>query len=92
MTRALQIKACTNVAVLREHGSDIRPHFYLSASCLRVPNDDHPMLCTTERHVDAVRGSQKTTFVLVIASYKTKQYYLSFFSLEVVDGSKTQCS
>lgn len=89
MTRALQIKACTKVAVLCKHCRDIRPHFHLAASRLRVSNDDHAVFCTTERHVNAVRGSQKTTLVLGIASNKTKQYDLSFFSLEVVDGSKS---
>jgi hypothetical protein len=69
MTRAAKLDCITNRVLSSQHFDDLLPHSHVGVS-FRVSNKVHAILSSTEKNVDAVRGLEKSDFLLVVAAHE----------------------
>ena len=66
-------------------GDNFSPHGHSVASCTRITDDVHAVLCSRQEDIYAVRGPEKSALVIVVASNKTDDGDFSLLALKVVD-------
>jgi hypothetical protein len=86
---AAQVESVADGVRSPKRVDDFLPHGDIGV-CLRVANEIHTMLGSTEEHINAVRCFEESNLLLVVAANERDNDDLRFFALEVVDSGHSQ--
>lgn len=80
VTWTAKVESRADTLITPQHSQDIVPHRNIGV-CLGIPNQIQSVLGSTEEDVDPIIGSEKTNFLLLIASNQRHDNDFCFLAL-----------